>query len=131
MVFNLKYFLAATILFLMEVLIAIYVKDSIIRPYGGDILVVIFLYCLLKSFFNIPVKNAIFGVLVFAFVLEGFQYFNFIKWAGLENNQIAAAVLGSHFDWLDIFLYCVGAVIIVLVEQVRGKLKQGVEATSD
>ncbi|MGB7785750.1 MAG: DUF2809 domain-containing protein, partial [Salinimicrobium sp.] len=67
--FQKSYFLASLILFLLLVFIAAYVSDDIIRPYGGDVLVVIFLYCLLKSIFRIPVKNAIFGVLVFAFAL--------------------------------------------------------------
>lgn len=120
MQFNPKYFLAAVLLFFTEVFIAIFVKDSVIRPYGGDFLVVIFLYCLLKSFFKIPVKNAIFGVLLFAFVVEGAQYFKLVDLLGLENNKIASAVLGNHFEWLDILIYILGGLTIYLVEKIRG-----------
>ena len=40
----------AFILFVIEVLIALYVRDSIIRPYVGDFLVVIMLYCFVRAF---------------------------------------------------------------------------------
>jgi hypothetical protein len=116
-IFNLKYFLAALLLFFTEVFIAIYVKDSYIRPYGGDFLVVIFLYCLLKSFFKIPVKNAIIGVLLFAFLIEGLQYLELVKLLGLQHNQIASVILGSHFEWLDILIYSLGGLVVFLVEK--------------
>lgn len=117
--FNKKYFTAAIFFFVIEVLIALYVKDDFIRPYGGDFLVIFFLYCLLKSFFKVPVKNAIFGVLLFAFIIEGLQYFKIVDRLGLEHNPIASVVLGSHFEWLDILLYTLGAFAVVLLELAR------------
>jgi hypothetical protein len=42
--FHPYYFIATVLLFLIEVLIAIYVDDAIIRPHGGDYLVVILLF---------------------------------------------------------------------------------------
>lgn len=119
-----KYFLLALILFFVEVLIAMYVQDSFVRPYGGDFLVVIFLYCLQKSFFKIPVKNAIIWVLLFAFLVEGLQYFHLIKVLGLEGNRVASTVLGSHFEWLDMLLYTLAAGTIFLAESLRIGLKK-------
>lgn len=116
-VFNLKYFLAALLLFISLVFIAAFLKDPFIRPYGGNFLVVIFLYCLLKSFFRIPVKNAIFGVLVFSFLIEGLQFAGLIYFLELQDNAIASAILGSHFEWLDILLYSLGGLAIYLVEK--------------
>ena len=49
-IFNKTYFLLALLLLLAEVLIALYLHDALIRPYGGDFLVVILLYCFVKSF---------------------------------------------------------------------------------
>ena len=43
--FNPRYFLVAVALFITEVLIALYVRDDFIRPYVGDFLVVILVYC--------------------------------------------------------------------------------------
>lgn len=117
--FDKKYCLYAILFFLLEVFIALYVRDSYIRPYGGDFLVVIFLYCLLKSFFKIPVKNAIFGVLLFAFAIEGLQYFGFAKHMGLQENLIASVILGNHFEWLDMLFYTLGALTVYFVEMVR------------
>lgn len=90
-----------------------------IRPYGGDFLVVIFLYCFLKSFFRIPVKNAIFGVLLFAFFVEASQYFGLVTVLGLRENKIASAVLGNHFEWLDMLLYVLGALAVLGGEQIK------------
>ena len=122
--FQKSYFFTALLLFLLLAFIAAYVSDVIIRPYGGDVLVVIFLYCLLKSFVRIPFKNAIFGVLVFAFLLEGLQAFELVQHLGIEENKIATAVLGSHFDWLDLFLYTLGAGIVLLVESLKSRIAQ-------
>ncbi|MBB5638747.1 glucan phosphoethanolaminetransferase (alkaline phosphatase superfamily) [Pedobacter cryoconitis] len=49
-----KYYFGFTLLLLsIEILIARYAHDQIIRPYAGDFLIVIFLYCLVMSFFNV------------------------------------------------------------------------------
>ncbi|MHA6279038.1 ribosomal maturation YjgA family protein [Salinimicrobium sp. CAU 1759] len=122
LVFNFKYFLTALLLLFTLVLIAVFVSDSFIRPYGGDFLVIIFLYCLLQSFFKIPVKNAIFGVLLFSFLIEGLQYFRFIYLLDLQDNVIASAVLGSHFEWLDMLVYSLGALTVIIVEKLRSRL---------
>jgi hypothetical protein len=50
MAFNKTYSLLALTFFTTEVLIGTYMHDAIIRPYGGDFLVVILIYCIVKSF---------------------------------------------------------------------------------
>nr|WP_255702498.1 DUF2809 domain-containing protein [Salinimicrobium sediminilitoris] len=100
-------------------MIAAFVQDCFIRPYGGDFLVVIFLYCLLKSFFRLPVKNAILGVLLFAFAVEGSQHFKLIYLLGMQDNTIASAVMGNHFELLDMLLYTLGALAIFGTEKLR------------
>ena len=115
--FRKRYFLLSFLLFIIEVVIALFVRDSVLRPYGGDVLVVIFLYCLLKAFFEIPVKNAIFGVLLFSFFIEGLQLFKLPEKFGLEENEVISVLLGSHFEWLDLLMYLLGAVIVLLAER--------------
>jgi hypothetical protein len=117
--FQKTYFYLALLLFLLLVYIAMYVKDAFIRPYGGDLLVVIFLYCMVRSFLRTSVKNAIFGVLLFAFFIEGLQYLQLISLLELKNNAVAVAVLGSHFEWLDLLLYALGAFLIFGFEKMR------------
>jgi hypothetical protein len=51
-------------LFLIEVGIAVFIQDRIIRPYIGDLLVVILIYCFIRSCYNIPVMTLSLGVLL-------------------------------------------------------------------
>ena len=94
--FDKKSFFIASIIFIIEVIIALYIKDKIIRPFVGDILVVIFIYYFIKAFINIkPLYIAIF-TLLFSFVVEILQYFNFITLIGLEHNKAAKIILRNE-----------------------------------
>jgi len=55
LLFNKTYFLLALLLLSVELFIGFFVRDAVIRPYGGDFLVVILLYCMLKSFIDLAV----------------------------------------------------------------------------
>lgn len=114
-----NYLIPAFALFIVEVLIAQYLRDSFVRPYGGDFLVVIMLYCLLRGFSEISVKNAVFGVLLFSFAIELTQYFKLINLLTTGENYVLSVVLGSHFEWLDILAYCLAAIGIVLFEKAK------------
>lgn len=116
-IINLRYLLFAIILLVVEVLIALYVRDRIVRPYVGDYLVVIMIYCFVKAFIKAsPLKVAI-GVLLFAYLIEALQYFNFLEFIGLENNKIAKIVLGHGFEWIDIIAYTLGIGTVLLLER--------------
>jgi hypothetical protein len=65
--FNKNYFGLAILIFIIEVLIALFVSDSFVRPYLGDVLVVILIYCFIKSFLRLSVLSLAMGVLVLAF----------------------------------------------------------------
>jgi len=91
--------------------------DKIIRPYVGDLLVVILLYCLLKSFVNISVLKAAIFVLLFSYIVEFLQYLNLIKYLGLQKSRLANIILGNYFEWIDLLAYTFGIAIVVLVEK--------------
>ena len=74
--FRRNYFLLFAFLFIIEVLIALFVHDRFIRPYVGDFLVVILIYCFVRSFFNLPVITTAASVFLFACAVEMAQYFN-------------------------------------------------------
>lgn len=114
--FNKTYFLLFNLIFIIEVLIALYVHDDFIRPYFGDVLVVILIYCFLKAFINIRTIPAAVSVLLFAFVVETLQYFRFIELVGLQDVKLAGVVIGTSFAWMDIWCYIAGFVIIILSE---------------
>jgi len=112
MQFNQRYFLFAILLFLLEVLIALYVRDSFIRPYGGDFLVVILLYYLVRAFWNgAPLKVAL-GVLLFAYTVEILQYFKIVDLLGLTGNRLAEIVIGTGFSWWDMVAYTLGILVV-------------------
>jgi len=67
--FNSKYFYLTIFLLITEIIIAIWVHDAFIRPFGGDFLVVILIYCLVKSFMDSPVSPTILSVLLFAYAV--------------------------------------------------------------
>ena len=113
------YFLLFLLLLWFEVLIALFVHDQFVRPYLGDFLVVLLLYCFTRSFLQVRVITAIMMVLLFAYAVETAQYFTVINHIGLEENVFAKTVIGSSFDWQDILAYTLGSLLIYLVEQVR------------
>jgi hypothetical protein len=123
--FKPAYFAAAFILFFAEVLIALYAHDQIIRPYIGDMLVVILIYCFVKAFVNTPVTSTAVAVLIFACTVEVMQYFKIVTLLGLQRSAIARVVIGTSFEWIDLIAYTVGIAIVLLSENIIA-LKQGV-----
>jgi Protein of unknown function (DUF2809) len=121
MKFSKGYFILAVLLFVIEVLIALFVRDRFIRPYGGDVLVVMLVYCAVRSFFVLrPLPLAI-GVLIFSFTVEFLQYLNIVDILGLRNSEVASTVIGTLFEWGDLLAYVVGIVIILIFEYYRQK----------
>jgi hypothetical protein len=115
--FDKKYLIFCVILFLTEVLIALFIKDTIVRPFAGDVLVVILIYCFVRIFLKYSYSKTAFGVLLFAFAVEILQYFDYVELLGLENNRVISVVLGRTFEWLDFAAYSAGFLIILAVEK--------------
>jgi hypothetical protein len=119
--FNLKYFTLAVALFITEVLIALYLHDAIIRPYGGDFLVVILIYCLVKAFFNWPVLKTAIGTLIFSYLVEIGQYFHLVNILGLEHSKLARTIIGVGFSFIDLICYTLGIILVLMVEGLISK----------
>ncbi|KFC60481.1 ribosomal maturation YjgA family protein [Flavobacterium gilvum] len=115
--FNKTYFIYTILIFLVEVLIALFVNDSFIRPYLGDVLVVILVYCFIKSFLKLPVLPVAIFVLIFSFTVEFLQLFNIVEKLHLEQSKIARIVIGTSFSWIDLLTYIIGVAIVLLVEK--------------
>lgn len=120
MSFNIRYFLLTAILFIIEVLIALYIHDAIIRPYGGDFLVVILIYCFVKTFFNWPVIKTALGTLIFSYLVEIGQYFHLVNVLGLERFKLARIVIGVGIS-VDLLCYTMGIILVVIVERLLSK----------
>ncbi|WP_269685272.1 DUF2809 domain-containing protein [Flavobacterium lacustre] len=115
--FNKNYFGFAVLIFCIEVLIALFVKDQFVRPYLGDVLVVMLMYCFFKSFIKLPVLTVAILVLVIAFGVEFLQFLNVVQMLHLEQSKIVRTVLGTSFSWIDLLTYCIGIAIVLLVEK--------------
>lgn len=119
--FNLKYFIGFITLFIMEVLIALYAHDEFVRPLLGDFLVVILLYCLVKSIIKKQETEIALFVLIFAYLVELGQYYGFVERIGLGDNQLANIVFGNFFSWVDIVMYTLGIILVLTFEYLRLK----------
>jgi len=114
--FHKKYFIPAIILFLVEVFIGAGMHDAIIRPYGGDFLVVILLYCLVKSFMRLKVQTAALSILLFSYAVEILQYFRIVNVLGLAGSKIACIIIGTSFAWTDLLAYTLGILAVLAAE---------------
>lgn len=116
-----NYFVAAVVLFVIEVAIALFIDDNFVRPYVGDVLVVMLIYCVVKAFWNTPVFTTAGCVLLFAFGIELLQYFNIIKKLGLQQIKLARTVIGTSSEWFDLISYVAGIAIVLLIEKFRNQ----------
>lgn len=124
MVFRRSYFFAAVFLLLIEILIALFVRDKFVRPYIGDFLVVIMLYCFVKSFFDASLLKAATGVLLFAYFIEFLQWLGISEQWGLNRFKPARIILGSYFEWADILMYTAGIAFVMIWEKFGGQKKR-------
>ncbi|WP_109698207.1 ribosomal maturation YjgA family protein [Chitinophaga deserti] len=114
--FSRFYFFLTVLIFLVEVLIALYVHDDFVRPYVGDFLVVVLIYCFVRSFLQAGVVPVATGVLIFSYLVETAQYFNIVKLLGLAHSRAANIIIGNYFAWEDIIAYTLGIIATVGVE---------------
>lgn len=124
MTFRSYYLFWSIILFLTEVYIAIDIRDNFIRPYVGDVLVVILIYAIVRTFFKVPILTTAIGVLLFSFAVEILQYFEIVKILGLENSSLARTVIGTTFVVKDLIAYTIGIIMLLLLEKLLGRYKQ-------
>lgn len=110
------YAIAFVVFFMVELFIALYVRDRFIRPYVGDMLVVVLVYCFVRIFIPKGCRWLPLAVFAFAVGVEILQYFQIVKLLGLEQNRILRTIIGSVFDWKDIFCYGIGSMVLGIYE---------------
>lgn len=120
------YFIATIILLSIEVTIALYVRDEFIRPYVGDMLVVVVIYTFIRIF--IPEKIRLLPLYIFLFAagVEVLQYFRIVEVLGLEDNRFLSVLIGATFDVKDIVCYGIGCLILSIYEFVLHKKRANV-----
>lgn len=114
---RLKYAFVTLLLLIIEVLIALFVHDSFVRPYLGDVLVVILMYFLVRIFVPqgyrwcrwLPI-----WIFLFATGVEVLQGLNLPQHLGLSASSFMSVLIGSVFDIRDIICYAVGTLLVLV-----------------
>ena len=114
--FSLKYFLLSILIFGVEVLIATVLKDFFfIRAYLGDVIVVMLLYTLVRTFLIVNNEKLILGIFVFSCIVEFAQYFHIAEKLGFQQGSLMYIIIGNSFSWIDILCYGAGCIILYLM----------------
>lgn len=114
---RLIYCAISAILLVVIVLIALFVRDRFIRPYGGDILVTVLLCAMARIVFPNKIKLLPLWVMLFAFGVEILQYFDVVSLLGLSHISIIRIAVGSVFSVEDLFCYAAGCLIFFLADR--------------
>lgn len=101
------FLIIAFLLIIIEFIIGIFVHDRFIRPFGGDIIVVVILYALVRSVFIKSTQPIAAYVFIFAFAYEFTQKIPLVDLLGI-SSRFMRALMGTSFSWIDILCYLAG-----------------------
>ncbi len=114
---RITYAIISFVLLIVEIYIALFVNDNFIRPFVGDILVVILLCTFIRIFKPDGIKLLPLYIFLFAVCVEVAQYFDYVKLLGLEGNKFFSVLMGRSFSWYDLVCYGVGCAAFYIVER--------------
>ena len=114
--YKIKYFNIFLLFLFVEIFIAIFVEGRFIRPYLGDILVVVLVYFFIKIFILNKIKFLSIYVFVFAVFVEFLQYINIVDILHLANINFFKILIGTTFDIKDIFCYFLGSIPLFILD---------------
>lgn len=118
---RITYAIISFVLLICEIYIALFVNDNFIRPFVGDILVVILLCTFIRIFKPDGIKLLPLYIFLFAVCVEAAQYFDYVKLLGLEGNKFFSVLMGRSFSWYDLVCYGVGCAAFFTFEKVLMK----------
>ena len=112
--FSKKHFFIFVFVFLVEAYIALFVTDQIIRPFVGDVLIVVLIYSFVRMLFDVRNHHRLaVCILLFSYLVELSQYFDLVSILGLADSKFATTVIGTSFDWRDLLAYTIGFILIL------------------
>lgn len=122
---RIPYIIATLVLLAVEVCIALFVHDKFVRPFIGDVLVVILIYSFIRIFIPEKVRLLPLYIFIFAAGVEVLQFFKIVQTLGLDDNQLMRTIIGTSFDIRDILCYFVGCALCGIWEYLRyGRFKE-------
>jgi Protein of unknown function (DUF2809) len=110
-----KYAILSIGLFAVEIFIASFINDRLVRPFVGDMLVVILIFTICRSVIKANHFRLALCVLIFSFAVEIAQYFNLISILGLQHIELARIIIGTTFDFRDLLAYSAGILLIFII----------------
>ena len=111
------YILASVTLFVILVGIALFVRDSFVRPFLGDVLAVAWVHLCFRAIWRGHYLFPAITALLIAFAIEVSQYVGLLQVLGLQDIKVARVILGATFDPLDLLAYTIGFIAVVGVEK--------------
>lgn len=111
------YLIGFVLILIIEIGIALFVNDAFIRPYLGDTLATILIYCLVMSLSRFDYRTGIMISLLVSYLVEIAQYLELIYLLRLGEYKFARIILGTSFSWGDMLMYSIGALFIYAIEK--------------
>ncbi len=102
------------VLLATEVCIALFVHDRFVRPYLGDVLAVVTVYCGARIVFPQRFVWLSAAVMMLAVGVELLQLTDFSSLFG--EGSFMAVLLGSTFDLHDLLCYAIGGIVCVICD---------------
>lgn len=113
------YLILTIILLIIEVMIALFVHDNFIRPFVGDVIVVIVIYTFVRIFIPERVRLLPLYIFIFAVVVEILQGIHIVNILGVADNRFLRTLIGDSYDIRDIICYGIGCIFLGLYEYWR------------
>ena len=105
------------ILLAVEILIGMYVHDSFVRPYIGDMLVVILLWAAVRMIIPYEIVWLSGAIYIFSVIVELTQLIPLVDFLKIENRLIRV-IMGTSFAYADLFAYAAGCAVTVVIDLV-------------
>ncbi len=109
------------LLLIIEILIGTK-AHGFVRSYGGDVLVLPLLYCLIRSFTGALPRSLPLCLFGLGCLAELLQWLRLNTLLGFAPDSLPAILIGSCADWKDIISYAVGTLLIAAGEAVRSSI---------
>ncbi|MCR4776907.1 MAG: DUF2809 domain-containing protein [Saccharofermentans sp.] len=116
---RLPYLIATLVILIVEIFIGLFVHDGFVRPFIGDVLVVVLIYMFIRIFIPEKIRLLPLFVFLFAVVVELLQFIRIVEILGLQDNRLMSTIIGTSFDIRDILCYFVGCAFCGIWEYVR------------
>lgn len=101
------------VLLCIEIIIAVFVHDSFVRPYIGDVLAVICVYFLARTFLSGKPRYLSVYVTLFAFCVELVQLTPLSE----ALPRALAVIVGGTFDHTDLLCYLIGGAVCFIADK--------------